>query len=153
MLTQRQCELLLFIDDHLKQTGVSPSFDEMKNGMQLKSKSGVHRLITALEERGFLARRHDRARALEVLRLPENLTAGNRPIGAASTVSAGSGYHIVPIGFLGSVVHPCPANDNGVIEVPLYDRIAVGLAIEAPHVLGVYLAVPAALLPDGDHEH
>ena len=151
MLTQRQHELLLFIDDCLKQTGVSPSFDEMKNGMQLKSKSGVHRLITALEERGFLARRHDRARALEVLRLPENLTAGNRSTGAASTVSAGSGYHIVPIGFSGSVVHPCPANDTGVIEVPVYGRIVAGLTVEAPHVSGVYVAVPATLLPDGGY--
>src|SRR6478672_10673335 len=72
MLTPKQYELLTFIDRHLKQTGFSPSFEEMKDALQLKSKSGIHRLISALEERGFLGRRRHRARALEVLRLPEN---------------------------------------------------------------------------------
>ena len=73
MLTRKQHELLVFIDRQLQQTGFSPSFEEMKEGLNLKSKSGIHRLISALEERGFLARRHHRARALEVLKLPENL--------------------------------------------------------------------------------
>src|ERR1700742_2081936 len=73
MLTRKQYELLMYIDHHLKQTGFSPSFEEMKDALKLKSKSGIHRLISALEERGFLARRRHRARALEVLRLPENL--------------------------------------------------------------------------------
>ena len=72
MLTRKQHELLALIDQHLKQTGFSPSFEEMKDALKLKSKSGIHRLISALEERGFLGRRHHRARALEVLRLPEN---------------------------------------------------------------------------------
>src|SRR6187399_1970209 len=71
MLTKKQYELLLYIDRHLKETGFSPSFEEMKEALQLKSKSGIHRLISALEERGFLSRRHHRARALEVVRLPE----------------------------------------------------------------------------------
>ena len=75
MLTKKQYELLLYIDQHLKQTGFSPSFEEMKDALKLKSKSGIHRLISALEERGFLGRRRHRARALEVLRLPENLAA------------------------------------------------------------------------------
>ena len=75
MLTRKQYELLVFIDKHLKRTGFSPSFEEMKEGVALKSKSGIHRLIEALEERGYLARRHHRARALEVLKLPENLAA------------------------------------------------------------------------------
>jgi repressor LexA len=118
MLTRRQRELLLFIDDQLKQTGVSPSFDEMKNGMRLKSKSGVHRLIMALEERGFLARRHDRARALEVLRLPENLAAEDRSTGAASTVSTDCGCPHCPH----RVVGPCPNTDTGIIPIPSYDR-------------------------------
>ncbi len=78
MLTKKQYELLLYIDQHLKQTGFSPSFEEMKDALKLKSKSGIHRLISALEERGFLGRRHHRARALEVLRLPENLAARGR---------------------------------------------------------------------------
>src|ERR1700712_5905476 len=73
MLTRKQYELLLYIDQHLKQTGFSPSFEEMKDALKLKSKSGIHRLISALEERGYLARRHHRARALDVLRLPDNM--------------------------------------------------------------------------------
>src|SRR5947208_13547319 len=79
MLTRKQHELLMFIDQHLKSTGFSPSFEEMKEALQLKSKSGIHRLISALEERGFLQRRHHRARALEVVRQPEGLgtTAAN----------------------------------------------------------------------------
>src|ERR1700679_3103827 len=73
MLTRKQYELLVYIDRHLKQTGFSPSFEEMKDALSLKSKSGIHRLISALEERGYLARRHHRARALDVLRLPDNM--------------------------------------------------------------------------------
>src|SRR6202167_869810 len=73
MLTRKQCELLIYIDSYLKRTGYSPSFEEMKEALQLKSKSGIHRLISALEERNYLGRRHHRARALEVLRLPDNM--------------------------------------------------------------------------------
>ena len=73
MLTRKQHELLVFIDRHLKATGFSPSFEEMKDALHLKSKSGIHRLISALEERGFLSRRHNRARALEVMRLPDDM--------------------------------------------------------------------------------
>ena len=75
MLTRKQYELLVYIDRHLKETGFSPSFEEMKDALRLKSKSGIHRLISALEERGYLARRHHRARALDVLRLPDNMVA------------------------------------------------------------------------------
>src|SRR5580698_10190183 len=74
MLTRKQYELLIYIDSYLKRTGYSPSFEEMKEALSLKSKSGIHRLISALEERGYLGRRHHRARALEVLRLPDNMT-------------------------------------------------------------------------------
>ena len=80
MLTRKQYELLVYIDKHLKQTGFSPSFEEMKDALLLKSKSGIHRLISALEERGYLGRRHHRARALEVLRLPDNME--QRPVAA-----------------------------------------------------------------------
>src|SRR5580658_3477810 len=73
MLTRKQHELLMFIDSHLRETGFSPSFEEMKEALQLKSKSGIHRLISALEERGFLRRRHHRARALELVRLPDDV--------------------------------------------------------------------------------
>ena len=79
MLTRKQHELLTFIDRHLKATGFSPSFEEMKDALQLKSKSGIHRLISALEERGFLQRRHHRARALEVVRLPDEIAARSTP--------------------------------------------------------------------------
>ncbi|HEY3848814.1 MAG TPA: repressor LexA, partial [Acetobacteraceae bacterium] len=85
MLTRKQHELLVYIDRHLKQTGFSPSFEEMKEALQLKSKSGIHRLISALEERGFIGRRHHRARALEVLRLPEdNTTRVAEPVAEAA---------------------------------------------------------------------
>src|ERR1700710_311192 len=73
MLTRKQYELLVYIDKHLKQTGFSPSFEEMKDALNLKSKSGIHRLISALAERGYIARRHHRARALDVLRVPDNM--------------------------------------------------------------------------------
>ena len=79
MLTRKQYELLVYIDRHLKQTGFSPSFEEMKDALNLKSKSGIHRLISALEERGYLARRHHRARALDVLRLPDNMLPRETP--------------------------------------------------------------------------
>src|SRR3954454_7756243 len=81
MLTRKQYELLVYIDKHLKQTGFSPSFEEMKEALDLKSKSGIHRLVSALEERGYLARRHHRARALDVLRLPENMVGAARDNG------------------------------------------------------------------------
>src|SRR3978361_1240076 len=86
MLTRKQYELLVYIDRHLKQTGFSPSFEEMKDALSLKSKSGIHRLISALEERGYLARRHHRARARarDVLRLPDNMQTREAPVRDAS---------------------------------------------------------------------
>ena len=90
MLTRKQHELLVFIDRHLRQTGFSPSFEEMKEALNLRSKSGIHRLITALEERGFLKRRAHRARALEVVRLPDSLAPGKAPSRAAAAGPAGS---------------------------------------------------------------
>src|SRR5271167_892676 len=88
MLTRKQHELLMFIDRHLRETGFSPSFEEMKDTLQLKSKSGIHRLITALEERGFLKRRHHRARALEVIRMPQDVRP--RPTQAAAPAATGA---------------------------------------------------------------
>ena len=111
MLTKKQHELICFINDRLVDTGVSPSFEEMKEALDLKSKSGVHRLISALEERGFLRRLPNRARALEVLKMPERLDAKKAPAPAARPAV------------------PEPAND--VIEVPLHGRIAAGVPIEA----------------------
>lgn len=134
MLTRKQHELICFINDRLSDTGVSPSFEEMKEALDLKSKSGVHRLISALEERQFIRRLPNRARALEVLRMPDRPDAG-RSIKAATppaTIRA----------------MPEPAND--VIEIPLHGRIAAGVPIEAFEDSAM-LSVPAALLGSGEH--
>lgn len=137
MLTRKQHELLCFIHERLSQTGVSPSFEEMKEALDLKSKSGVHRLISALEERGFIRRLPNRARALEVLRMPE------RP-GAASQADNVIPFRTPPATVPGSP----PAND--ILEIPLHGRIAAGTPIEA--LQGTEsLAVPAALLGPGEH--
>ncbi|MEP9403400.1 transcriptional repressor LexA [Sphingomonas sp. VNH70] len=134
MLTRKQHELICFIDDRLKATGVSPSFEEMKDALDLKSKSGVHRLISALEEREFIRRLPNRARALEVLRMPD------RPVAAPAKKPAAK---VAPQRGL-----PAPAND--VVELPLHGRIAAGLPIEAIEGQAT-LPVPAALLGAGDH--
>jgi len=136
MLTRKQHELLCFINDRLLQTGVSPSFEEMKEALDLKSKSGVHRLISALEERNFIRRLPNRARALEVLRMPETATA--------KTTAAPSGKAKAA-----APVVPQAANEN-VLEIPLHGRIAAGLPIEALEGQSS-LSVPAALLGPGEH--
>ena len=128
MLTAKQRELLLFIDARLKESGISPSFDEMREALDLKSKSGVHRLISALEERGFIRRLPNRARALEVLKLPE--------VRPSATV--------VPI----RPVTAAPANDT--MELVLAGRIAAGTPIEALQGTDTF-AVPSALLGPGEH--
>lgn len=135
MLTRKQHELVCFINDRLAETGVSPSFEEMKEALDLKSKSGVHRLISALEERQFIRRLPNRARALEVLRMPE------RPEGKAANKSVSR-----PLPQLRDL--PTPAND--VVEIPLHGRIAAGVPIEAFEG-ATTLAVPAALLGQGEH--
>ncbi len=130
MLTAKQRELLLFIDNRLKEAGISPSFDEMREALDLKSKSGVHRLISALEERGFIRRLPNRARALEVVKLPET-----RPTATAT---------VTPI----RPVAAAPANDT--MELILAGRIAAGTPIEALQGTETF-AVPAALLGAGEH--
>jgi repressor LexA len=132
MLTRKQHELICFINDRLIETGVSPSFEEMKEALDLKSKSGVHRLISALEERQFIRRLPNRARALEVLRMPERVDATRK-----ATAKPGNVRTL-----------PEPAND--VIEIPLHGRIAAGVPIEAFEGHSM-LAVPAALLGGGEH--
>ena len=138
MLTAKQHELLRFIQRKLEETGISPSFEEMKDALDLKSKSGVHRLISALEERGFLRRLPNRARALEVLRQPENVTASARSAPANDTVVA-----MTP-----PRARPEAAND--IIDLPLHGRIAAGMPIEALEGQST-LPVPAALLGAGEH--
>jgi repressor LexA len=129
MLTAKQRELLIYVQDRLGKTGVSPSFDEMREALELKSKSGVHRLISALEERGFIRRLPNRARALEVLKLPDAVA----PNAAAPATRP---------------VVPAPANDT--IEIPLHGKIAAGTPIEALQGTENF-AVPAALLGPGEH--
>lgn len=138
MLTKKQQELLVFIDERLKSDGVSPSFEEMKEALSLKSKSGVHRLINALEERAFIRRLPNRARALEVLRLPEALSA---PRPALTLVASRPEPRAVPQAMLA-------ANDT--VVVPLHGRIAAGLPVEALES-DQSLSVPSALLGPGDH--
>jgi len=133
MLTRKQHELLTYINGHLGKTGVSPSFEEMKEALELKSKSGVHRLISALEERGFIRRLPNRARALEVLKMPDG--------GAASS------DNVTP---LRATPKTMPIAANDIIDLPLHGRIAAGTPIEALQGTDS-LAVPAALLGPGEH--
>jgi repressor LexA len=126
MLTAKQHELLMFINERLGRTGVSPSFDEMREALDLKSKSGVHRLISALEERQFIRRLPNRARALEVLKLPDVRGAAPAP------------------------KMPLPIAANDTIEIPLHGRIAAGTPIEALQGTESF-SVPAALLGPGEH--
>jgi len=148
MLTRKQHELLVYIDRHLKQTGFSPSFEEMKDALALRSKSGIHRLISALEERGFIGRRHHRARALEVLRLPET-SATAEPNGDQA---AGSFSPTVIRGdFSNRIPGVRAADDAAAIQLPLYGRIAAGLPIEALRDAGSQIEVPLALLGNGEH--
>jgi repressor LexA len=138
MLTRKQQELLAFIDERLQADGVSPSFEEMKDALQLRSKSGVHRLVNALEERRFIRRLPNRARALEVLQMPEAMR------------SARPALRLVP-----SAPKPRPPLEalmaaNDTVVVPLHGRIAAGLPLEAMES-DRSLAVPAALLGPGDH--
>ncbi|TPE59504.1 transcriptional repressor LexA [Sandaracinobacter neustonicus] len=153
MLTAKQHELLLFIHERLAETGVSPSFEEMKEALDLKSKSGVHRLIGALEERQFLRRLPNRARALEVMRLP----GGQAVAGASSSPVAGSPVTgSAPVADLAAArarkaeADRAQPHDAPSIAVPLVGKIAAGLPIEAieDHE---QLAVPQALLGPGEH--
>ncbi len=135
MLTRKQHELLCYIDDQLSESGVSPSFEEMKEALDLKSKSGVHRLISALEERGFIRRLPNRARALEVLKMPERGDVGKK---SGTVVS------------LPAREPSLPHAANDVLDIPLHGRIAAGAPIEAVEGQNM-LSVPAALLGAGEH--
>lgn len=144
MLTRKQHELLTFIQTRLEDSGISPSFEEMKEALDLKSKSGVHRLISALEERGFIRRLPNRARALEVIRDSDASSNSKAAQRAATTAAAAPA-----LAALRSIAPPrAPAND--VIEIPLHGRIAAGVPIEALEGTTM-LPVPAALLGSGEH--
>jgi repressor LexA len=147
MLTRKQHELLTFIQVRLEESGISPSFEEMKEALDLKSKSGVHRLISALEERGFIRRLPNRARALEVLRQPDSAVTKGGSAPAHVGAAANSNSALTPLRAPQKTA-PAPAND--VIELPLHGKIAAGMPIEAFETSAT-LPVPAALLGAGEH--
>jgi repressor LexA len=157
MLTRKQHELLSFIDRHLKETGVSPSFEEMKEALTLRSKSGIHRLISALEERGFLRRHHHRARALEVVRLPENFAQPGpkrdtaKPAALVNAAPTPFSPNVIRGDFTNRLPGVRAANEAAAVQLPLYGRIAAGQAIEALRDDGAHIEVPMAMLGTGDH--
>jgi repressor LexA len=146
MLTRKQHELLLFINKRLAEAGVSPSFDEMKEALGLKSKSGIHRLITGLEERGFLKRLPHRARALEVTRLPEQVAIGARP-----PAQPGFQPNVIRGDFSAALSGSQLAKEAEAVQLPLYGRIAAGTPIEALRDNSTMIEVPAAILGRGEH--
>jgi len=147
MLTRKQHELLMFINRRLAQDGVSPSFEEMKEALGLRSKSGIHRLISGLEERGFIRRLPHRARALEVLKRPEEM--------ASPMESAGERNRFSPTVIRGDFKAALPgaptATDADAVQLPLYGRIAAGTPIEALRDQSTTVGVPATLLGKGEH--
>lgn len=154
MLTRKQLELLLFINERLKESGVPPSFDEMKDALDLRSKSGIHRLITALEERGFIRRLPNRARALEVVRLPEAVNPS-----FASLRQRGFRPNVIE-GRLGKPPEPPPRLDervrqdepaNDPVSIPVMGRIAAGVPISAIQNQSHSIMVPPEMLAGGDH--
>jgi len=146
MLTRKQYELLRFINERLKESGVPPSFDEMKDALDLRSKSGIHRLITALEERGFIRRLANRARAIEVIKLPEPATSNSARRGFTPSVIEGN---------LGRVRSTAPGSfdESGEypVAVPVMGRIAAGTPIEALQTRSHTISVPPDMLGSGEH--
>ncbi|MBI3444802.1 MAG: transcriptional repressor LexA [Magnetospirillum sp.] len=146
MLTRKQYELLMFIDQKLRASGISPSFDEMKDALDLKSKSGIHRLITGLEERGFIRRLAHRARALEVVKLPENIT--DQPLPPPAKAFAPT---IIKGGFVPQLAGAPVAGPSDAVNLPLYGKIAAGTPIEALRDHANSVDVPASMLGGGNH--
>jgi repressor LexA len=142
MLTRKQFELLRFIHERLKESGIPPSFDEMKDALDLRSKSGIHRLITALEERGFIRRLPNRARAIEVIKLPEPVSQGIGRRGFTPSVIEGN---------LGRVRANSEDEGGRPISVPVMGRIAAGTPIEAIQSRSHTIQVPPDLLSTGEH--
>lgn len=166
MLTKKQHQLLLFIQERLEQTGVSPSFDEMKEALDLKSKSGIHRLITALEERGFIRRLPHRARALEILRTPDSSATAPRravtehPAALDRPASRGFTPNVIPGNFARAsrdeeeAIAPAAEEatlDDEVIDLPMLGRIAAGTPIEALRDNSARVSIPGSMIRAGDH--
>ncbi|MFZ9634048.1 MAG: transcriptional repressor LexA [Alphaproteobacteria bacterium] len=156
MLTRKQYELLVYVKRHLDTHGVSPSFDEMKDALALRSKSGIHRLITGLEERGFIRRLPHRARALEVVKLPENHLAalhGAEPAGGPAAAPPPGNFqpNVIRGDFRQNLAGAVAAANASAVSIPLYGRIAAGLPIEAVADPEDSVDVPAGLLDRGEH--
>ncbi len=152
MLTRKQYELLVYIKKHLDTHGVSPSFDEMKEALALKSKSGIHRLITGLEERGFIRRLAHRARALEVVRLPENHLAAIHGAQLPPRAAPGSFQpNVIRGDFRHSLAGAVAAANASAVSIPLYGRIAAGQPIEAVAEPTEAVDVPADMVARGEH--
>ena len=153
MLTRKQHDLLMFIHGRLQEVGVPPSFDEMKDALDLRSKSGIHRLITALEERGFIRRLPNRARALEVLRLPDSVSQTPKRAAFTPSIVESSGSRPEPV----SEVTPLPkrprvvSNENSTVGIPLMGRIAAGVPISAIQNNSHQVYVPPDMLGSGEH--
>jgi repressor LexA len=145
MLTRKQAELLRFIHERLKEAGVPPSFDEMKDALDLRSKSGIHRLITALEERGFIRRLPNRARAIEVIKLPESVAHG-----MSSSRSRGFTPSVIE-GNLGRVRAASEDESGRAVAVPVMGRIAAGTPIEAIQTRSHTINIPPDMLSTGEH--
>ena len=156
MLTRKQHELLRFIQQRLQEDGVPPSFDEMKEALDLRSKSGIHRLITALEERGFIRRMPNRARALEILKLPEQAIPGGVPRGRFNpNVIEGSLGRVRPVTPSSSQPPHYPAaNDEPapeIVSIPVMGRIAAGTPISAIQTRSSTISLPPDMLGGGEH--
>ena len=151
MLTKKQYELLSLLNTRIKETGVPPSFDEMKDALGLKSKSGIHRLISGLEERGFIRRLPHRARALEILKLPENMVDSSDNIAGTPEIIAGN----VIRGDFGPErtqdLKSSEGNDGEAVSLPMLGRIAAGTPIEAISDPSSYIDIPASMISDGEH--
>lgn len=155
MLTRKQYELLMFIHERVRETGIPPSFDEMKDALDLRSKSGIHRLITALEERGFLRRMEKRARALEIVKLPDNMAETLRPATSRTQVQRMSpprhrGSNTADARVAGSPRRPM-GEAEGSVNVPLVGRIAAGTPIEALQNKVTDVPVPSGMIGRGEH--
>jgi repressor LexA len=156
MLTRKQYELLVFIHERVRESGIPPSFDEMKDALDLKSKSGIHRLVTALEERGFLRRMEKRARALEVLKLPDNMAETLRPATTRSQAQRALNRHGRSEIRMGDSRISQPRRSYGdgsetAVNVPLVGRIAAGTPIEALQNKVSDIPVPGGMIGRGSH--
>ena len=154
MLTRKQHELLMFIHDRMKESGIPPSFDEMKDALDLRSKSGIHRLITALEERGFIRRLPNRARALEVIKLPDSMNpslGGRRTRFEPSVIEGNLGRVASPPSRLNVSAAPAASDALRPVAVPVMGRIAAGTPIEAIQTHSHTITVPPEMLGVGEH--